>query len=445
MSLRLLLAPVKSGSYRRAQFVGDLSGGLIAALVALPYGLAMASLMGLPPVLGIFASIISAPFIALLGRNPVLIGGTSSVTVPFIAQAISAHGPAGGALLMILASLIMVILSLAHTGRHILRVPHAVVSGFTCGIGCLMLASQMHSLLGIAPPADASFASPAQTILSVAHHISDARLAPLIMGLGVMAIAVISSKVSAYIPGPLIGVLIAVGTVQLFSLHEKEVGTLPSGLPPLFAVPFSPALILQLLPSAITLAFVASVNILITSRVVDHFRGHHDRMQPADADAELRAFGIGNAVAGFFGIPPSVGMPARSIAVVKCGGTTHFANLFHAAALILILALGSSLVAHIPIPALAGITAWLALGLLHWGTWRRLPKMRRTDAAAFVLTALAVLFVNSVLAVALGCALYLFPYIQRRFVTPKATLASPLSEVRQDQDEEDALVDSAAD
>ena len=64
-----------------------MSGGAIASLIALPYGLAMASLMGLPPVLGVYTSIISSPFCALLGRNPVLIGGTSSVTVPFIAAA----------------------------------------------------------------------------------------------------------------------------------------------------------------------------------------------------------------------------------------------------------------------------------------------------------------------------------------------------------------------
>jgi len=67
--------------YGWPQLGGDLSGSLIAALIALPYGLAMASLMGLPPVLGVYTSILTAPVIALLGRNPVLIGGTASATV----------------------------------------------------------------------------------------------------------------------------------------------------------------------------------------------------------------------------------------------------------------------------------------------------------------------------------------------------------------------------
>ena len=67
-----------NGAFRRygwSAFWGDTGGGLLAALIALPYGLAMASLMGLPPMLGLFTSILTAPITALLGRNPVLIGG----------------------------------------------------------------------------------------------------------------------------------------------------------------------------------------------------------------------------------------------------------------------------------------------------------------------------------------------------------------------------------
>src|SRR5438445_5527895 len=94
--------------YSWAAFAGDCFGGVIAALIALPYGLAMASLMGLPPVLGVFTSILTAPVIALMGRNPVLIGGTASATVPFLALAAKQHGLAGAAQLSILAAVIMI-------------------------------------------------------------------------------------------------------------------------------------------------------------------------------------------------------------------------------------------------------------------------------------------------------------------------------------------------
>src|SRR6185369_7830893 len=164
--------------------------------------------------------------------------------------------------------------------------------------------------------------------------------------------------------------------------------------------------LVAVLPSAAALAFVSSVNILITSRVVEHFRGRHKRMTAADADAELGAYGIANMCAGIFGAPLSVGIPARSLAVVRCGGTTPIANLLHALFLVLILRFGSGFVSHIPIPALAGVTAWMGLCLLDWSAWRRLPKMSRVDAAAFLATAGSVLCINAVLAVAIGCSLY---------------------------------------
>ena len=75
--------------------------------------------------------------------------------------------------------------------------------------------------------------------------------------------------------------------------------------------------------SALALAFVTSVNLLITSRVVEHFRGRRKHLKPTDADSELGAYGIANVCAGMFGAPMSVGIPARSLANVRCGGTTR--------------------------------------------------------------------------------------------------------------------------
>src|SRR5690348_13229500 len=83
--------------YGWRRLAGDAMGGAIASLVALPYGLALARMMGLPPELGLFTSILTAPITSMLGRNPVLIGGTASATVPFIASAVRAQGVCGAA------------------------------------------------------------------------------------------------------------------------------------------------------------------------------------------------------------------------------------------------------------------------------------------------------------------------------------------------------------
>src|SRR5207237_8818034 len=112
------------------QFFGDCSGGVIAALIALPYGLAMASLMGLPPVLGVFTSILTAPVIALLGRNPVLIGGTASATVPFIALAVHGQGLGGAAKVSIVALVIMMAFCVLRLGRPVAGVPRAAGTVF---------------------------------------------------------------------------------------------------------------------------------------------------------------------------------------------------------------------------------------------------------------------------------------------------------------------------
>jgi SulP family sulfate permease len=406
--------------YGWAGFFGDLSGGVIAALIALPYGLAMASLMGLPPVLGVFTSILTAPIIAALGRNPVLIGGTASATVPFIALAVRSQGVGGAAKVSIVASVIMMGFCVMRLGRHITRVPHAVVTGFSCGIGGMMLISQMDIILGVDSAATRSAGSTLLQAAGLLERLGGVRLAPLLLGVMVMAAATLAARLSPRAPAPLVGVVTAIVVARLLGFHEREIGATPGTIPPFAGFSWSPRDVLTVLPSAFGLAFVSSVNILITSRVVEHFRGRHKRARASDADAELGAYGIANLCAGVFGAPLSVGIPARSLAVVRCGGTTRVANLVHAAVLGAILWLGSGAVSHIPLPALAGVTAWMGLCLLDWSTWRRLPKMSRVDAAAFLATAVSVLAVNAVLAVAIGCSVYGLKFVYVRWVRPES-------------------------
>src|SRR6266571_2423014 len=114
-------------TYTWRVFLGDCFGGMIAAFIALPYGLAMASLMGLPPLLGVFTSILTAPITALLGRNPVLIGGTASATVPFVANAVRSQGIGGAAKVSIVASVLMMAFCVMRLGRYASKVPASVV------------------------------------------------------------------------------------------------------------------------------------------------------------------------------------------------------------------------------------------------------------------------------------------------------------------------------
>lgn len=393
--------------------MGDACGGIIAALIALPYGLAMASLMGLPPVLGLFTSLLTAPITAMLGRSPVLIGGTSTVTVPFLAVAVSQQGIGGAAKVTLVAAVFMMAFSVLRLGRFIAKVPHAVVSGFSVGIGAMMVISQLKTILGLNIPVTGATATITQ-LSECLIHVGEARLAPLTYALVVIAVAFLVARLTPKAPAPLIGVAAAALAGRVLGLHEKVVGSLPLEIPEFAGFTWTPADVYQVLPSGLALAFVASINLLITSRVVEHFRGRHRPLKSSDADGELGAYGIANMCAGIFGAPMSVGIPARSLANVRCGGTTRMSNLLHGLALLACLSLGSGFVSQIPIPALAGVTAYVGILLLEWSVWKRLARMRRADAAAFLVTAMTTLLVNAVAAVAAGCAVYAVQWLRNR-------------------------------
>lgn len=402
--------------YSFALLRGDLMGGLVAALIALPYGLAMASLMGLPPTMGLMTSILTAPITALLGRNPVLIGGTSTVTVPFLAAAVAAYGPGGAAKITIVAAVFLMVFCVLRLGGLLATVPRPVVSGFSCGIGAMMIISQLKALFGL------KIAS-GGTMLDQLLRALGAMPALNWQVAAIGAVTIIGAAASARkwpsAPAPMIGIVLAVCAGAAFGWHDKEVGALTLALPPLVGFTWSPADVLQVLPTALGLAIVTSVNLLITSRVVEHFRGRHIGLKRADADRELGAYGIANLFGGLFGAPFSVGIPARSLANVRCGGSTRMSNIFHAVFILLCMTVLAGAVAHVPISALAGITAWMGFCLLEWSTWSRLGKVRRTDAIAFLSTALSVLVVNAAIAVAIGWGVYAVRALLQRVLSAR--------------------------
>src|SRR5260370_20791467 len=131
----------------------------------------MAARTGLPRFSGLFPSFLTAPITAILGRHPVLIGGTASATVPFIALAVKNQGIGGAAKVSIVASVFMMAFCVLRLGRHISKVPQAVVSGFSCGIGGMMVISQLRTIFGIAAPMDVSSANMIGQLFTLLEHL----------------------------------------------------------------------------------------------------------------------------------------------------------------------------------------------------------------------------------------------------------------------------------
>lgn len=401
------------GGYNWERLAGDCAGGFIAALIALPYGLSMAALMGLPPILGVYTSILTTPITAALGRNPLLIGGTASATVPFVSAAVRAQGIGGAAKLSIVASVFMMCFCIMRLGRFVSRVPPIIVAGFSAGIGALMVISQLHVLMGIHAP---SSSVPIIQLFDVLRRFTAMRWMPLLLGGAVIVAGFVSTRISPRLPSPLIGVVVACVASSLLGAREAEVGSLHLALPPFAGFAWTSHDAVSLLPSGFMLAFVSSINLLMTSRTVEHFQGRHKPLRRADSDAEVGGFGIANLVAAIFGAPMSVGIPARSVAAIRCGATTRIANLMHVVFLILLLGLGSGALAHIPMAALAGVTIFMGLSLLDVSTWRRLGRMHPLDASAFLVTVFGVLAVNAVAAVLAGSSLYMLHAAYKRYL-----------------------------
>jgi SulP family sulfate permease len=346
-----------------------------------------------------------------------LIGGTASATVPFIAAAVRSHGPGGAAKLCLTAAVFMMAFCVLRLGRHVAKVPHVVVSGFSCGVGAMMVILQLRTLLGLRGSAADASSSPSRQLVDVLANLGGARWQPLFLGSVVIITAFWANRRWPRSPAALVGVALAALLAYWSGWRERPLGSVVLSLPALAQFTWGPSDLGEVVPAALGLAFVSSVNVLITSRVVEHFQGRHRPLRAADADGELGAYGIANLCAGVFGAPMSVGIPARSLANVRCGGTTRLSNLLHAVFLLLLVRFGSGIIAHIPLAALAGVTAYVGLGLLEWSTWRRLHRMRRLDALAFLMTAVAVLTTNAVAAVAIGCSLYLARHVAGKFAT----------------------------
>jgi SulP family sulfate permease len=256
------------------------------------------------------------------------------------------------------------------------------------------------------------------------RHIGGMQWSTTLTAALVMLVAALVARFWPRAPAPLFGIVAAVLVSNLVGWSSKEIGVLPHSVPPFAGFAWSPADVFSVIPGALGLALVTSINLLVTSRVVEHFRGRHAPLKAADADRELGAYALANMAAGIFGAPLSVGIPARSLANVRCGGTTRFSNILHAVFLLIFVTVLGGSISHIPVSALAGVTAWMGISLMGWGTWSRLPKMRRVDAAAFVITAVGSLAFNAVAAVALGCSFHLVEYMVVNWIRPSGKPAA---------------------
>jgi len=353
-------------SWQPAFLPADLIAGLTLAAIAIPEQMATARLGGFEPQIGFFAFIAGSIGFAMLGSNRFLSCGADSTITPIFAGGLAALAASGtpdyqahAIALALLVGAMLVASGIFRLGgiANLLSVP--VTVGFLAGISVHILVSQLPGVLGIEPPTGPTL----DKIGAIAQHIGQSNLYTICIGLGVLAVVIVSEEISAKIPGALIGLVaatLAVIALGLESKGVKVVGAVPASLPRPTLPDIAPEQWVRLVPLAFVITVVVMVQTAATTR---SFPSDPDK--PADVDRDFLGAGAGSFLAGIFGAFPVNASPPRTGIVAETGGKSQISGLAAAAIVLALLAFGTGLLKRVPDAALGGILLFVALRIIR--------------------------------------------------------------------------------
>jgi len=391
-----------------AAIPADALAGLTLAAIAVPEQMATASLGGFAEPVGLVALVAGAVGFALLGANRRLSVGADSTITPIFAGALAvlastspAHYGAVAALLALLVGLTLLSAGAFRLGfvADLLSIP--VITGFLAGVSLQIVVSQAPAILGVDPP-------PGTTIEKVAALAAAARganLFTLALGLGVFAVTALSERLSARLPGALIGLIVATALTAAFRLETHGVATLGriSGASLSFGLPdFSVADLLLAAPLALIVATVVMVQTAATTRgfVSDPSRG-------PEVDQDFLGLGAANVVAGLIGAFPVNASPPRTAILAEIGSQSQLASLIAAAIALALATAGAGLLASTPHAALAGVLLFVAARIFRVAAMADVWRRSRPEFALIVATIAAIVVLPIEEGVGIGIVLSL--------------------------------------
>jgi sulfate permease, SulP family len=380
----------------------DLLAGITVAMVALPLSIAIAIASGAPPAAGLITAIIGGFLISLLGGSRVQIGGPTGAFIVVVYGVIAHHGYDGLVLATLMAGGILLLAGLLRAGNLIAYVPEAVVNGFTVGIAVIIAASQLKDLFGLQiAQVPAEFLAKLPVLWSARATVNWAAIG---VGLGALALIVALRRLFPRFPGLIVAMALASLAVVVLKLPvdtiQSRYGDLPRHLPwPTFPA-ITLARLTELLPSALTIAFLAAIESLLSAMVADRMIGSHHR-----SNAELLAQGWANIGSALFGGLPATGAIARTATNIRAGGQTPLAGLFHAVAILLIMLLAAPLAGYLAMPALAGLLLVTAWNMSEPHKWRGYWSAPLSDRILLVLTLALTVLADLTTAIGVGVGL----------------------------------------
>ena len=400
--------------YQRRWLRGDILAGFTVAAYLVPQVMAYAEVAGLPPVVGLWATIGPLAVYAVLGSSRQLSIGPESTTALMTAvvlMPIAAGDPARyGALAVTLAVLVGGICLLARLARlgflaDLLSKP--VLVGYMAGVAVIMIAGQLGKITGVPVQGD-EFVPQFTSFLSgldQLHWPTVALAAVLVVMLFMLA------KLAPRLPGPLITVALAAAVVGLFSLQDvgiKVVGAVPAGLP----TPALPSLSIDdlalLVLPAIGIAFVGYTDNVLTARA---FAARHG--ESVDANQEWTGLGAGNLASSLFhGFPVSCSA-SRTALGAAVGSRTQLYSLVVLALVLATLVAAGPLLASFPKAALGALVIFAAVRLIDVGELRRIARFRRSELLLATLTTVAVLGIGVLYGVLVAVGLSIIDLLRR--------------------------------
>ncbi len=419
-----------SRSYNRLTLTNDLIAAAIVTIMLIPQSLAYAMLAGLPPEIGLYASILPIIAYALFGTSRSLaVGPVAVISLMTLTAASNIAAPgsaefiAAALVLALLSGLILLLMGILRLGFLANLLSHPVVSGFITASGIIIATSQLKSILGIKASGEAM----PELLLTLAHNAGNTNLPTLTIGVTATAFLfwvrkglkplLIKFGTSLRVAdltaraGPIAVVAVSTLAVVLLDLETagvKVVGTIPQSLPP-FTIPFfDPGLWQELAVPALLLSiigFVESVSVAQTLAA--------KKRQRINPDQELIGLGAANIAASFSGGYPVTGGFARSVVNFDAGAETPAAGAFTAIGIAIAALFLTPLLASLPIATLAATIIVAVLSLVDFKTPRQIYLYSKPDFTAMAATLLMTLLVGVEPGVIAGVSLSLALYLWR--------------------------------
>ncbi|MFZ5880091.1 MAG: SulP family inorganic anion transporter [Chloroflexota bacterium] len=385
--------------YSLAKFQQDMLAGLTVAAVALPLALAFGVASGATAAAGLVTAILAGIVIGLLSGAPYQISGPTGAMSAVLIVLVQRYGLEGIWAAGLLSGLLLLIIGLLRLGRFIAFIPSAVISGFTSGIALIIFIGQIDNFLGVKTEGAETAALKLLGYFQ-GGFIPDGRTI-LLGGVVVLTMLLWPAKWSVRFPASLLGIILATALNWISGWSTPMIGAIPQTLLldqrlSLANLPWEN--LSELLAPALTITALGAVESLLCGAVASNMTGI--RLQ---ANQELIGQGIGNLLIPFFGGVPATAAIARTSVGIKSGGQTRLVSVIHAVGLLLSMFLLGSVMARIPLAALAGVLMMTAVRMNEWGAIRFMfGKRFKTDMIAFTITMLATITLDLTQAILIG-------------------------------------------